>query len=399
MNRSKCFSRPSLSTDKKKIYFIKDPVHGSINFSPDKYWLYSLINTMEFWRLHGLRQTSLSYWNFPSALHTRFVHSLGVYELCNRFIKSFVDNGYLDRERNRIEINIALAAALLHDIGHGPLSHALEFAVRDFEHEEMGIRIILSQETKVNEILRHKSLEDGLDENFYPNEVAKVLRKESEYVWVMNLISSDFDVDRLDYLVRDSMHSGVLYGSHIDVDLFIKWAAIKEGRLVFLSKIKNGLNHFFMCRRLMYEDLYGNIVSNELEHMFMKACTLVRENLEKCSECVNFGRCGFLFSRREREWSIEEFVRLNDSVVLDFVEEALFALREMELARKLLGHMYGIWINDRGEYCDKSEVGALENVFDEDIRYRQIYKKGVEDKIRVNIWDLETDEINEWLLG
>lgn len=172
--------------------------------------------------MQGLKQIALSHWNFPGAFHTRFSHSLGVYELCNRFIKSFIDNGYLDREKNGKEINIALAAALLHDIGHGPLSHVLEFVVPNFEHEEMGIRIIMSRETKVNEILRNKAVEDGLDEEFYCREVSKVLKKNSEYLWVMNLISSDCDVDRLDYLVRDSMHSGVLYGSHIDVDLFIK---------------------------------------------------------------------------------------------------------------------------------------------------------------------------------
>lgn len=168
-------------------------------------------------------QLSLSFNNFPTATHTRLSHSLGVYEVCNRIIKELIANKSLDPRRHRIAVNVALAAALLHDVGHGPHSHAFE-KYMNFDHEIFSEKILNSPSTPVNRILREKALADNLDPDFYATTIAKIIAKKNrdpELKWVQDLISSQIDVDRLDYLLRDSYFSGLDYGK-FNLELIIK---------------------------------------------------------------------------------------------------------------------------------------------------------------------------------
>lgn len=344
MNKFLNFSKLHLFEEKPNSFFIKDAIHEEIDFSEDQFWLYELINTKELQRLFNLKQLSLTWWNFPSSTHTRFCHSIGVYELCNRFIKHFLLKGDLDVERDKFQINIALAYSLLHDIGHGPLSHAFERAIPGFHHEKMGCKIISSPETKVNYLLRKKALEDGLEDGFYVSELSKLFNKNSGYKWIEDLVSSDVDVDRLDFLVRDSYYSGVFYGKAINISFLIKWSTLKknssgERRLAFHIKAENQLEQFLFARKKMYSDLYCNRVTQVYESILGKIFEFIIKNIEKFKNLNSFRDIDFLFSKDWNDWTIEEFLGLYDWNFLNCLEQSL----EMgpEESRKYSGYIFG----------------------------------------------------------
>ena len=148
-------------------------------------------------------------YTFHTAEHSRFSHSLGVYEIARRICDNFARNYATQEEgdglwddRNRL---VVLCAALLHDVGHGPYSHTFE-KIFDTNHEQITIDIILSEGTEVNQILRKVS-------STFPQEVASVIQKTHPNPQVVQLISSQIDADRMDYLLRDAYFTGVNYGT------------------------------------------------------------------------------------------------------------------------------------------------------------------------------------------
>ena len=197
---------------------IRDPVHGLIVFggSGDEHRdetdciAWRLLNAREFQRLRRIRQLGFSDLVFPGATHSRFAHSIGVYHTA-RLLADVIarQQGGRNRERERI----ALLAALLHDVGHGPFSHAFEAAGaaagRRKRHEEWGAEIVRG-DTDVNRVLR------DVDEAL-PERIGGLLTEESPRDIYAAIVSSQFDADRLDYIQRDRMATGVEFG-HIDRD-------------------------------------------------------------------------------------------------------------------------------------------------------------------------------------
>lgn len=280
---SKSFSKFHLELHAdKKNYFIKDAIHNEINFANEHLWIYELVNTPEIQRLCNIFQLNLSYNNFPTATHTRLAHSLGVYEVCNRIIRELILNKSLDPKKNKIAINVALAAALLHDMGHGPHSHAFE-KYTNFNHEKFLKKILLSSQTKVHQILKKQAIHDHLESDYYIKTIGLIITKKNKAIelkWVQDLISSQLDSDRLDYLLRDSYFSGLNYGK-FNIDLIIKWAfIIKQKDLIYNTKIQQQMyiNHLgfkekanylianlLTSRHAMYVELYNNNYSTAYE--------------------------------------------------------------------------------------------------------------------------------------
>ena len=203
----------------KRTNRIRDPVHGLIVFggSGDAHRdetdriAWDLLNTREFQRLRRIRQLGFYDLVFPGATHTRFAHSVGVYHLARRLARVIArwEGAAHDPGRERV----ALLAALLHDVGHGPLSHTFEAATRALgrprRHEEWSAEIAMG-DTAVNRVLR------DVDETL-PERIARLLTDEDPKDIYGAIVSSQFDADRLDYIQRDRLMAGVEFG-HIDLD-------------------------------------------------------------------------------------------------------------------------------------------------------------------------------------
>src|SRR5699024_9780292 len=184
----------------------KDPVHSYAHVTDQVIW--DLIKTREFQRLRRIRQLGTLYMAFHSAEHSRFNHSLGVYEIVRIMIRNFRKYDVWDDD-DRV---LALSAALLHDLGHGPFSHSFE-KIFNTDHEDYTRKIILG-DTEVNKVLRRVS-------DTFPEEVASVIDHTHPNKLIVSMISSQIDADRMDYLQRDAYFTGVEYGK-FDIDRLLR---------------------------------------------------------------------------------------------------------------------------------------------------------------------------------
>lgn len=190
---------------------IRDPVHDLIVFREEDETdqiAWKLINTPEFQRLRRIRQLGFSDLVYPGATHSRLAHSIGVYHLARRLVRTISRKIPLS-SRNRDRERTVLLGALLHDVGHGPFSHAFEHAAKGRSHVEWSAEIITG-DTEIHSIL--KKVDAKL-----PDEIARLLREEQAKDIYATVVSSQFDGDRLDYLQRDRLMSGVEFG-HLDIE-------------------------------------------------------------------------------------------------------------------------------------------------------------------------------------
>lgn len=229
----------------------KDPVHKYIYVQDHLIW--DLINTREFQRLRRIRQLGTSYLTFHGAEHSRFSHSLGVYEITRKIISQFERSGYADWPTE--EKLIALCAALLHDIGHGPFSHSIE-EVFDTNHEEWTCRLLL-EETEINAVLRAY-------DSSYPERIAAVICKTYHEPIVISLVSSQMDADRMDYLLRDAYFTGVNYGT-FDLERILRVLRPYQGRIVVKESGMHAVEDYLMSRYQMYWQVYFHPVTRSSE--------------------------------------------------------------------------------------------------------------------------------------
>lgn len=236
----------NISNQKQRIYL--DPIHGPIQLSfnnKTEKLLIKLIDTREFQRLRRIHQMGTGWFTFHGAEHTRFGHSLGAFFIARKIV-SHLERNFKEIEKYKTQI---FASALLHDIGHGPFSHASEKATKK-SHEERTKNIITGK-TEINLLLK------GFD-NELPQNVAKILGYKNVPLYVSQIVSSYVDCDRLDYLLRDSYYVGVPYGL-CGVDRIISSLEIdkKTKRLVVHENI--GLDpviHYLHARYSMYQQIY-----------------------------------------------------------------------------------------------------------------------------------------------
>ena len=198
---------------------IRDPLHGLVVFGgsndPERNETdriaWRLIDTREFQRLRRIRQLGFSDLVYPGATHSRLAHSIGVYCIARRLVDLIELRKESDHDPNRARV--ALLAALLHDIGHGPFSHAFEAVAealnRGKRHEEWSAEIVQDDQTEVHRVLR------AADESL-PEQVSALLMEEPTDIYA-TVVSSQFDADRLDYIQRDRLMTGVESG-HVDFD-------------------------------------------------------------------------------------------------------------------------------------------------------------------------------------
>ncbi|MCF6092840.1 HD domain-containing protein [Microaerobacter geothermalis] len=255
----------------------RDPVHNIIQFDKqDERLIIDLLDTPEFQRLRHIRQLGFSFLTYPGAEHSRFSHSLGVIHVMKRFIEKLSRSKEKDAKRFVEEINdqrmLALVAALLHDIGHGPFSHALE-RITKVRHERWTVKIITG-DTMVKEVL--ESYRTGFSE-----EVAEVIRRTHSSKAVVKLLSSQLDTDRIDYLLRDSKLTGAGYGT-FDLEWLIN--SLRLGSIngemevgLDLDKGKSIAEDFVMARYYMYVNVYFHKTTRSAELLVEKIFERVSE--------------------------------------------------------------------------------------------------------------------------
>jgi len=283
--------------EEEKVF--KDPVHHSVFVQDVTIW--KLINTPEFQRLRRIRQLGTTYLTFHGAEHSRFSHSLGVYEITRKIIDQFERNRYSDWPQE--EKLVSLCASLLHDVGHGPFSHAIEQVFRT-DHEKWTCDIILG-DTSIHRVLSEVS-ED------FPRKVADVIRKTYDRTIVVSLVSSQMDADRMDYLLRDAYFTGVHYGS-FDLDRILRVLRPYRGRIVVKESGMHAVEAYLMARYQMYWQVYFHPVTRSsdilLRQIFRRAGELYRDDY----------RFGFLLPQLRRlfdgSMTVEAYLSLDDAAV------------------------------------------------------------------------------------
>lgn len=280
--------------NKKKI--INDPVYGFITIPFDL--VHDIIEHPWFQRLSRIRQLGLTYLVYPGALHTRFHHTIGALHLMSGAIETLRSKGHAISEE---EARGACVAILMHDIGHGPFSHALEnLLAKDISHEYLSDLIM----RRLN-----KEFNNELDV------AISIFNNEHPKKFLHQLVSSQLDVDRLDYLNRDSFFTGVSEGV-ISSDRIIKMLDVAEGNLVVEEKGIYSVEKFITARRLMYWQVYLHKTVLAAEHMLIHIIKRARELALNGNDL--FGTPAFL-NFLKQEHSVDEF-ESNDLILSAFAQ-------------------------------------------------------------------------------
>lgn len=233
----------------KSQKILNDPVYGFITIPSEL--IFAIIDHPYFQRLRRIRQLGLTDFVYPGALHTRFHHALGAMHLMSITLDNLRIKG---TDISEAEYEAALIAILLHDIGHGPFSHALEYSLlRGIPHEELSL---LTIELLNEEFGGQLTLALRIFKNQYPKK------------FLHQLVSSQLDIDRLDYLQRDCFFTGVSEGT-IGADRIIKMMAVKDDQLVIEEKGIYSIENFLSARRLMYWQVYLHKTTVSAEKMLI----------------------------------------------------------------------------------------------------------------------------------
>jgi HD superfamily phosphohydrolase len=266
---------------------LRDPVHGLIAFdSPDDDIVIRLLGASEVQRSRRIRQLGVTSLAFPGAEHTRFAHAIGSAHVMKRLLARLRDvEGDLPPEQRigKEAAREAMAAALLHDVGHGPLSHLFEEALIGAPmHEEWSTRVILDGDCEVSRIL-------AAEDPHLPARVAELVLGRHELTYLARAVSGTLDVDRCDYLLRDAHATGVPYG-HYDLDWLLRSLTFAPGRgigapALAIDGAKGivSLESFILARLFMFQQVYFHKAARAAEWMIRailaRAAELVRESV------------------------------------------------------------------------------------------------------------------------
>ncbi|MBO4807223.1 MAG: HD domain-containing protein [Paludibacteraceae bacterium] len=282
--------------NKKKI--VNDPVHGFISIPSELQ--FDIMQHPYFQRLGRIRQLGLSYMVYPGAQHTRFQHSLGAMHLMGEAIAQLRMKG---NEITDEEADAVLSAILLHDVGHAPFSHVLENTVVDgVSHEEISLMMM----RRINdEFSGRLDMALAIFQNQYPKH------------FLHQLVSSQLDMDRLDYLIRDSFFTGVVEGA-VGTARIIKMLNVHDDHLVVESKGIYSIEKFLIARRMMYWQVYYHKTSVAAEQLLInllrraKALALSGEELF-ASPAFSY----FLYNKMDKEKFKKEEIALQNYAELD----------------------------------------------------------------------------------
>lgn len=285
--------------------FINDPVHGFITINDPL--IYEIISHPWVQRLRRINQMAMSYLVYPGAVHSRLHHALGAYHLMGSALYELRQKGITITEEEEQAAKIAI---LLHDVGHGPFSHALEsILIKDMEHEAISLMIMHVLNEKFNGKLQ---IAIDIFTGSYPKK------------FLHQLVSGQLDVDRMDYLTRDSFFTGVIEGS-VGCDRILKMLTVHDGSLMVEEKGIYSIENFLVARRLMYWQVYQHKTVLSAEMTLVKILERAIWLFKKGDDAVvsSSGLGNILFDKKSQFDNnfLEMFCSLDDSDVMSEIKK------------------------------------------------------------------------------
>jgi HD superfamily phosphohydrolase len=269
-----------------------------------------LVDTAEFQRLRRIRQLGLAHFAYQAAEHSRFTHSLGAYHLATRILDR-LSAKYSISVEDRTAVRVA---ALVHDVGHGPFSHVVE-SILGFHHEDFSVEAVESSNTEIGQTI--ETFSPGL-----ATRVADIIRGDFLPVALGQLVSSELDVDRMDYLLRDSLMTGVKYGI-FDLEWVIKSLEIDEAndRLYVSAPGIYAVEDYLQARYYMYRQVYFHRTLRSAEAVLHSLLRRALEVFKKGEQVWFAADTAFEKILRGEKLSLSEHLSLDDSDVLFHIKQ------------------------------------------------------------------------------
>lgn len=288
-----------------EIKVMRDPIHGYIHIEYKLIW--DCINAKEFQRLRRIHQLGANFQVYPTAEHSRFSHSLGVYEIVRRMVSEIESLSTILTEYEKITV---MLAGLLHDVGHGPFSHAFEH-VSEFDHEEYTAKIIL-ENSEINAVLKK------FDNNL-PHDVVKIIQHSHPRKILNQIVSAQLDADRMDYLLRDSYFTATSYGN-FDLERILRTLRVRklannEEQLVVKYSGIHGVEDYIMARYQMYWQVYFHPVARSYETIFIQLFRRLKDIYQDNKEYFYDLKILVPFLRQSKP-TIQEHYQLDESGLL-----------------------------------------------------------------------------------
>lgn len=301
MDFKNTFTLKSIEMKEKRV--IRDAIHDYIQI--DHLVIWHLINSKEMQRLRRIKQLGGTYQVFQSAEHSHFVHSLGVYQVIRRMIATEC----VEKSLNDYDKLCVMCAGLLHDLGHGPFSHSFEGVFHE-NHEAMTVRIIL-EESEVHQIL--KSVYQDL-----PKDVAAIIQHTHTNQILIQMVSSQLDADRMDYLLRDSYMTGTTYGQY-DMSRILRTMRICDHKIVFKESGVQAIENYILARYHMYWQVYYHPTARSYEHLLQSIFLRVKDlcDMNYCWKT----KLDYLLPFLHQKISVQDFIALDESVIMYYFKE------------------------------------------------------------------------------
>ena len=368
----------------KRIFH--DPIHKEIiidTAKPEELMIIELIDTLAFQRLRRIKQLGAASLLFHGAESSRFTHSIGVFCVARKIYKRLID-----KEPKFIKNKYILyGAALLHDLGHGPLSHTSE-TIFSHDHENWSTKLVKNY-SPINSILRNFGDE-------LPNQIGELFESKNLFSEPLKtLISSEIDCDRLDYLLRDSYNTGTKYGL-VDLERIISALTFSpDGNIAIKPKGVIAIEHFLVLRNMMYRTIYNHRINEISTWILEKIIFTIKNNFNKK---IYIDKCLYKLIFTPKNLEIEEFL-LNDDIIFYYhlikwkneSFEPLSTLCKMFIDRNLLKASDISFLSKikRLEVLAFARKQCKLNNFDSDIfcGIKERSFKGFESANSLKIWD------------
>ncbi len=357
---------------------MRDPIHGFIKLSEKEK---NLIDTQVFQRLRRIRQLAMTFLVYPGAVHTRFDHSIGVMhvagQICTK-LRELNSTKICDEDIDRVRL-----AALLHDVGHGPFSHVSEYLLDAYalDRTDMGhMREKIHEKVTVDIVRTDPEIRDILSEEEC-DFVADMIQGQDTQDWQRDIVSSELDADKMDYLLRDSYFTGVKYGIY-DLEKIIESCLIEvdktETSLAISSKGIYALEQLLLARYYMTQQVYWHRVSLISNEMIIRGITLAIEaGNTKMKEL-------YQYDENDKENFIQKYLNYHDENVVDILrncpQEKAHTIFNRLYDRKLFKTVANLRLKDETNIRVKRRLLAMKD----DPQLRQQLETAIADHLRID---------------